>query len=356
MWNPKIVPCFMVPLLLISSITLVKSNELKKLKKKVVKLEKKLDDTQVEINTMKDISMSLNDTVEKNTNKLMALNETVVNQEGQMEQITTYFLSIQEMFQTILDLLPTPTSTTSTIAPTTNTRFTQPQTTTTTTKPGTTIKGCPKPHWKNDGFCDDLTNIAECEYDGGDCCGDNVNTLYCILCYCLTNTTQSCCNETSLFGDGVCDACNNQAHCNWDGGDCCLGTANAATMIPERCEPKCECLNPSHTTTTTTTESTTTKNATTTDPLHNCLKPHWVEDGECDDATNIPECVFDGGDCCGETIKTTYCSLCQCFDQETTTNKTTTTETTETTKKNNYNYNNNYTNYNYYNNERNVNN
>ena len=53
MWNPKIVPCFMVPLLLISNITLVKSNELKKLKKKVVKLEKKVDDTQVEINTMK---------------------------------------------------------------------------------------------------------------------------------------------------------------------------------------------------------------------------------------------------------------------------------------------------------------
>ena len=53
MWNPKIAPCFLVPLLLISNITLVKSNELKKLKKKVVKLEKKVDDTQVEINTMK---------------------------------------------------------------------------------------------------------------------------------------------------------------------------------------------------------------------------------------------------------------------------------------------------------------
>ena len=53
MWNPKIVPCFMVPLFLISNITLVKSNKLKKLEKKVVKLEKKVDDTQVEINTMK---------------------------------------------------------------------------------------------------------------------------------------------------------------------------------------------------------------------------------------------------------------------------------------------------------------
>ena len=37
-----------------------------------------------------------------------------------------------------------------------------------------------------------------------------------------------------------------------------------ATKIPERCEPKCECLNPNHTTTTTTTGSTTTKNTTTT--------------------------------------------------------------------------------------------
>ena len=43
----------MVPLLLISNTTLVKSNELKKLKKKVVKLEKKVDDAQAEINTMK---------------------------------------------------------------------------------------------------------------------------------------------------------------------------------------------------------------------------------------------------------------------------------------------------------------
>ena len=68
-----------------------------------------------------------------------------------------------------------------------------------------------------------------------------------------------------------------------------------------------------------------------TDPLHNCLKPHWVGDGECDDATNIPECVFDGGDCCGEAIKTTYCSLCQCFDQVPTTNKTTTKTSTNTT-------------------------
>ena len=39
--------------------------------------------------------MLLNDTVEKNENMLMALNETAVDQKGQIEEITTYFLSIQ---------------------------------------------------------------------------------------------------------------------------------------------------------------------------------------------------------------------------------------------------------------------
>ena len=29
--------------------------------------------------------------------------------------------------------------------------------------------------WIGDGFCDDDTNNAACEYDGGDCCGDSVN-------------------------------------------------------------------------------------------------------------------------------------------------------------------------------------
>ena len=35
-----------------------------------------------------------------------------------------------------------------------------------------------------DGICDDFTNIAECGYDGGDCCGDDVNTDHCDECIC----------------------------------------------------------------------------------------------------------------------------------------------------------------------------
>ena len=35
-----------------------------------------------------------------------------------------------------------------------------------------------------DGYCDDENNNAGCHFDGGDCCGVNVNTQYCNLCTC----------------------------------------------------------------------------------------------------------------------------------------------------------------------------
>ena len=43
----------------------------------------------------------------------------------------------------------------------------------------------PRPQWKGDNYCDDENNHPGCEYDGGDCCGDNVNTQYCSACECL---------------------------------------------------------------------------------------------------------------------------------------------------------------------------
>ena len=44
---------------------------------------------------------------------------------------------------------------------------------------------CGTPSWKGDNFCDDENNNCGCEWDGGDCCGDNVNTDYCSICQCL---------------------------------------------------------------------------------------------------------------------------------------------------------------------------
>ena len=36
-----------------------------------------------------------------------------------------------------------------------------------------------------DNYCDDENNNEACGWDGGDCCGDNVNTQFCSACECL---------------------------------------------------------------------------------------------------------------------------------------------------------------------------
>ena len=47
------------------------------------------------------------------------------------------------------------------------------------------ITGCDNPSWHGDGYCDDVNNNEACFFDGGDCCGSNVNTQYCTECLCL---------------------------------------------------------------------------------------------------------------------------------------------------------------------------
>ena len=43
-------------------------------------------------------------------------------------------------------------------------------TTTTTTTTTTTVAAECITSWIGDSFCDDENNVAECEFDGGDCC------------------------------------------------------------------------------------------------------------------------------------------------------------------------------------------
>ena len=40
-------------------------------------------------------------------------------------------------------------------------------------------------HYISDNYCDDESNNEVCDWDGGDCCGDNVYTDYCDDCECL---------------------------------------------------------------------------------------------------------------------------------------------------------------------------
>ena len=66
-----------------------------------------------------------------------------------------------------------------------------PTTTTTTMKPTTPHSACPdwaESSWIGDGQCNDETNIKECNYDGGDCCGPTVNKKHCQLCICHNDT------------------------------------------------------------------------------------------------------------------------------------------------------------------------
>ena len=44
---------------------------------------------------------------------------------------------------------------------------------------------CHQAQWIGDKICDDDNNYETCGWDGGDCCGGNVNDEYCTLCECL---------------------------------------------------------------------------------------------------------------------------------------------------------------------------
>ena len=81
-----------------------------------------------------------------------------------------------------------------------------------------------------DGFCNDITNNQDCNYDGGDCCGPDVNTQYCTECQCLG------CAKTNWVGDGFCDDFTNNPECTYDGGDCC-----GPDVDTKYCQ-ECECL------------------------------------------------------------------------------------------------------------------
>jgi hypothetical protein len=49
------------------------------------------------------------------------------------------------------------------------------------------ILACGNPLMSGDGYCDDVNNNAGCDFDGGDCCGDNVDKRYCSKCICYEN-------------------------------------------------------------------------------------------------------------------------------------------------------------------------
>ena len=102
--------------------------------------------------------------------------------------------------------------------------------------PTVMLKDC---NYKDDianGYCNDKSNNEECAWDGGDCCGDNVNTLFCSACECLK--PDLLCNHFKKIADGICNDESNTEECKWDGGDCC-----GDDVVMTECLA-CECLEP----------------------------------------------------------------------------------------------------------------
>lgn len=125
-----------------------------------------------------------------------------------------------------------------------------------------------RPHWPGDGFCDDVCNTIQFDYDSGDCCHSYVLEGYCHECFCYADGTRHPSAQdhdvcpVAWMGDGECDNTCDDIDYDFDEGDCC--------------------------------------------------KSNWIEDGYCDDECNLIQAAFDGGDCCSEFIIDTACNHCIC--------------------------------------------
>merc|ERR1712032_1649226 len=172
---------------------------------------------------------------------------------------------------------------------------------------------CALPQYKGDGNCDDENNNKGCGYDGGDCCaktvkGGQVKKNYCKECKCVDPDNQGkgklTCALPKYKGDGNCDDENNNKDCGYDGGDCCAKSVKGGQVKKNYCK-ECKCIDP--------------KNQGGKQPV--CALPKYKGDGNCDDANNNKGCGYDGGDCCGKTVKggqvkKNYCKECKCVDPD----------------------------------------
>ena len=144
---------------------------------------------------------------------------------------------------------------------------------------------CPYLELLGDGFCNDESNNANCNFDGGDCC-ININKDHCSDCIC--HHQENCVTgfTPSIVADGFCNDETNNIHCFYDDGDCCAYNANTDLCSDCRCYLNETCAAGTH-------------------PL--------VGDGFCNDETNHDLCYYDAGDCCGVDVNKDLCSECICW-------------------------------------------
>ena len=172
----------------------------------------------------------------------------------------------------------------------------------------TDINDCKKDICKNGGTCKDAgvnKYVCECTSGwGGQNCADD------ILDHCSPYKCEKKCGTQKRFKDTVCDTENNHCGCDWDGGDCC-GNDGAKGEQYLYCKDDCICKK----------DALGSKKGAKPDCLKKCgIAASYVGDGTCDDENNHCGCNWDGGDCCGISGKKDqfdWCDDCTCHKLET---------------------------------------
>ena len=142
------------------------------------------------------------------------------------------------------------------------------------------------PEYIGDSYCDGPCNIAEHNYDEGDCCSPFVNYDYCNYddceCYCFNEGKQYY-EESNIWPPPGIFQSTTDAATDDSGPLTCSNTFTQNLSLPVVGESP-------------------------------CFLP-YIGDGHCDGACNIPEHDYDEGDCCLTTMNYHYCSYddCECY-------------------------------------------
>jgi len=200
-----------------------------------------------------------------------------------------------------------------------------------------------------DGICDATYNNAANNWDGGDCCAStcvsgtpptgNPCGQYPYICLNPAATDSCAVAGDAKLGNGFCNpGVYNTPACGYDGGDCCSATCTAGLTYACGSNTRLaasggyQCLSISSNKATSAPVSVATakpvapKTSSPTSSTASCSsylqKKYYswynyyqaqVGDGSCTEQTNIPECNYDGGDCCKSTCVSKWCPTSQ-FD------------------------------------------
>ena len=123
----------------------------------------------------------------------------------------------------------------------------------------------------------------------------------------MMDRTDSC--PSYIVGDGECDdECNTEEN-NWDGGDCCGDVDNFMCYVCECLDPEAEDYGTSYAGSSSSWGS---SSSSSSGSWGSYCPSYWTGDGYCDDCLNDEANGFDGGDCCGDNVRTWFCDICEC--------------------------------------------